>query len=107
MAKRKKRQQKTRLTDSVERPEADWEPRPSLEAEWITEDLIARTRKVWSNYLGRDVPPEEATEILLNVHMIADTFRQAALEADEESKREAEASKVEDADPLAGWSPEI
>lgn len=107
MAKRKKRQQKTRLTDSVERPEADWEPRPSLEAEWITEDLIARTRKVWSDYLGRDVPPEEATEMLLNVHMIADTFRQAAIEAAEEGKREAEASKATDADPLAGWSPEI
>lgn len=107
MAKRKMRQQKARQADFDERPEADWEPRPSLEAEWITEDLIARTRKVWSNYLGRDVPPEEATEILLNVHMIADTFRQAALEAAEESKREAEASKDADADPLAGWSPEI
>ncbi|MCC7203688.1 MAG: hypothetical protein IT441_01295 [Phycisphaeraceae bacterium] len=78
-----------------------------MEAEWITEELIARTRKVWSDYLGRDVPLEEATEILLNVHMIADAFHQAAIEAAEERKREAEASKMADADPLAGWCPEI
>ena len=107
MAIRKKRSTNTRAVDFGERPESDWEPKSSLEAEWITEELLARTQEVWSDYLGREVPPEEATEILLNVHMIASTFYQAATEVAEERRREAEAHKATNTDPLSGWCPEI
>lgn len=51
-----------------------------LESEWITEDLIARTRDVWGRYLKREVDREEAVEMLLNVQRIALAFYQAGTE---------------------------
>ena len=107
MAKRKKRKPKIQPARFDEPLESDWEPKPPLETDWITEELLTRTQKVWSNYLGREVPPEEATEMLLNVYMIASTFHQVATEEAEERKREADDHEVPDADPLAGWNPEI
>ena len=38
---------------------------------WITPELLAQTRDVWSPYYGRDVSAAEATEILLNVKRLA------------------------------------
>lgn len=107
MTRRKRRKQAARPADVDKRPGSEWEPTPSLEAEWISEELVARTQKVWSDYLGREVPPEEATEMLLNVRMIADAFYQASIDAAEEREQEAEASKAADAHSLDGWCPEI
>ena len=51
-----------------------------LETEWITEDLIARTQEVWSEYLEREVDREEAIEMLLNVQGVALAFYLASME---------------------------
>ena len=45
--------------------------RPPLSAAWITEELLEETRRVWSEKLGRDVPADEAVEILMNVRRFA------------------------------------
>jgi len=52
----------------------------SLETEWITEDLIARTQDVWGRYLEREVDREEAIEMLLNVQRIGLAFYLASME---------------------------
>ncbi len=41
-------------------------PRPALPA-WITDELIAETRRVWSRHLQRVVSDEEAVEMLQGV----------------------------------------
>lgn len=51
-----------------------------LESEWITEDLVARTKDVWGRYLELEVSREEAIEMLLNVQRIALAFYQASTE---------------------------
>lgn len=53
-------------------PEAASE-RP-LSLAWITDDLLANTRDVWSGHLGRDVSEDEAIEMLLNVKRLAETI---------------------------------
>ena len=45
-------------------------PRP-MSADWITDDLIAETRRVWSGHLGRIVSEDEAIEMLTNVRNAA------------------------------------
>jgi hypothetical protein len=45
-------------------------PRPLSEA-WITDELVAETRRVWSRHLGRIVTDEEAIEMLVNVRNAA------------------------------------
>lgn len=45
-------------------------PRP-MSADWITDDLIAETRRVWSGHLGRIVSEDEAIEMLMNVRNAA------------------------------------
>lgn len=47
--------------------------------DWITDDLVAETRRVWSAYLGRVLGEEEAIEMLVNVR----TAAQAIMTADE------------------------
>ena len=41
---------------------------------WITDDLLACTRDAWSRCIGRDVPEDEAIEMLLNVKRLAETL---------------------------------
>jgi hypothetical protein len=53
-------------------PGADSE-RP-LSLAWITDDLLAHTRDVWSRHLGRDVSEDEAIDMLLNVKRLAETL---------------------------------
>ena len=48
--------------------------RTPLNVEWITEELLTRTRNVWGRYLGREVSKEEAMEMVMNVKRIADAF---------------------------------
>ena len=48
--------------------------RTPLNVEWITEELLARTRDVWGRYLGRNVSKEEAMDMVMNVRRIASAF---------------------------------
>ena len=45
----------------------DWRP---LSAKWMTDELIAHTRRVWSAYLGQPVTEAEAVEMLTNVRNV-------------------------------------
>jgi len=45
--------------------------RRPLSTAWITDELIAETRRVWSRHLGRIVTDEEAIEMLVNVRNAA------------------------------------
>lgn len=51
-----------------------------LETAWISPELLALTQRVWGRRLGREVPHEEAVEMLLNVKRIAAAFLQAGKE---------------------------
>ena len=50
---------------------------------WMSADLIAETRRVWSAAYGRVISAEEAVEILLNVRRLAEVFLNARAEDDE------------------------
>src|SRR2546430_11983528 len=54
-------------------------PRPAAPA-WMSDDLIAETRRVWSAAYGRVISGDEAIEILLNVRRIAEVFLNALAE---------------------------
>jgi hypothetical protein len=43
-----------------------------LSLAWMTEELIDRTRAVWSRAYGRDISEAEAVEILSNVRRFAE-----------------------------------
>ena len=45
--------------------------------QWITHELLAETQRVWSKALGREVPAEEAVEILTNVRRLAEVLLRA------------------------------
>lgn len=44
---------------------------------WVTDDLLANTRRVWSRAYGRVIADEEAIEILMNVRSFAETMLRA------------------------------
>jgi hypothetical protein len=54
----------------------------SLSLAWMTEELIDRTRTVWSRAYGRDISEAEAVEILSNVRR----FAEVAIEMQRERK---------------------
>ena len=62
-------------TPKPERGDDQHRPR---ELAWITGDLLDETRSVWSRYLGRPVPEEEAVEMLLNVKRLAEALHDAS-----------------------------
>ena len=41
---------------------------------WMTHELVAETRTVWSRAYGRDVSESEAMEILTNVKRLAEVL---------------------------------
>ena len=45
-----------------------------LSLAWITDELMAHTRKVWSKAYGRPVSQDEAIKMLLNVKRLAETL---------------------------------
>lgn len=45
--------------------------RRPLSARWMTDELVAYTRRVWSAYLGQPVTEAEAVEMLINVRNVA------------------------------------
>ena len=57
------------------------EPEPAavrpLSMAWMTDELIAETRRVWSVGYGRVIAAEEAVEILMNVRRFAETMLRA------------------------------
>lgn len=56
------REESGRLAGSRRRP---------LSSDWITDELLADTRRVWSRYLRRVVTDDEAIEMLINVRNAA------------------------------------
>ena len=47
---------------------------------WLSDELIAETRRVWSPAYGRVISPEEAVEILTNVKRLAEVLMRAKAE---------------------------
>jgi hypothetical protein len=68
--------------------QADLEPlirgrkRP-LSAAWISDGLLAETRRVWSREYGRPVDEEEAIEMLMNVRRLAEVLMKPYLKGDQ------------------------
>ena len=52
-----------------------------LGAEWMSDGLIADTRRVWSVAYGRVISADEAVEILNNVRRLADVMLRAQRES--------------------------
>lgn len=48
-----------------------------LSIAWITDELIAETRRVWSPLYGRVLSTDEAVEILVNVKQFAEVLLKA------------------------------
>ena len=53
--------------------------RPNAQ-EWMSDELIADTRRVWSAAYGRVISADEAVEILNNVRRLADVLVRAERE---------------------------
>ena len=47
---------------------------------WMSDELLAETRRVWSKAYGRVISEEEAMEILTNVRRLADVLMRAKAE---------------------------
>lgn len=45
---------------------------------WITQELFAETRQVWSKEYGRIISDEEVVEILVNVRRLAEALLHAS-----------------------------
>ena len=43
-----------------------------LSAAWISDELLQRTRDVWTELAGREISADEAVEILINVKSLAE-----------------------------------
>lgn len=52
-------------------------PGRPLSLAWITDDLVAETRRVWSPVYGRVLSDDEAVEILMNVKRFAEAILKA------------------------------
>jgi hypothetical protein len=48
----------------------------ALSRAWITDELLAETRRVWSNAYGRVITEADALEILTNVKRLAEVLVQ-------------------------------
>ncbi len=60
------------------------EGRLPLSAAWISPDLLAETRRVWSKVYGRPVTQEEAVHILTNVRRLVEVLMETELEEESE-----------------------
>ncbi len=50
--------------------------------QWITDELLAETRQVWSTAYGRVLSEEEAVEILRNVKRFAEAILNSGYKGD-------------------------
>jgi len=55
----------------------DGEAGRPLSMAWISDELLAKTQRVWSRELGRPVGVEEAVEMLTNVKHLAEALMKA------------------------------
>ena len=55
-------------------------PGRPLSMAWISDDLLERTQRVWTNAYGRPVDELEAIEILMNVKQMAEVLMKAKQE---------------------------
>jgi hypothetical protein len=51
-----------------------------LSMQWMTEERVAETRRVWSKAYGRVISDDEAVEILMNVRRLAEVLLRAEQE---------------------------
>ena len=51
-----------------------------LSQQWITEEQISETRRVWSKAYGRVITEDEAIEIMVNVRKLAEVLLRAEQE---------------------------
>jgi len=59
-------------------PEAEHDRRAGpLSTAWIADELLERTRRVWSRVYGRPIDEREAVEILMNVKRFAEVLLKA------------------------------
>ncbi len=56
---------------------------PPLSKQWLSDERIAETRRVWSKAYGRVISNDEAVEILMNVRRLAEVL----LLAEEEKEK--------------------
>ena len=73
-----------RMANSPEKPglvpenvAPDQVPGRPLSVAWISDELLAKTRRVWSKAYGRPVSTEEAVESLTNVKHMAEILLKA------------------------------
>ncbi len=59
----------------------------SLSLAWMTDELINRTRAVWSRAYGRDISEAEAVEILSNVRRFAEVVIRLQRERQKHERR--------------------
>ena len=62
----------------------DGEAGRPLSMAWISDELLAKTQRVWSRAYGRPVGVEEAVEILTNVKHMAEALMKAKQGGDAE-----------------------
>jgi hypothetical protein len=58
-------------------PEPEPAPTRPRALEWMSDELIADTRRVWSSAYGRVISADEAVEILRNVRRLAEVLVRA------------------------------
>ncbi len=77
-----KRPESTGLTFPQEEHGQVTQPAPSrpLAQAWITDELIAENRRVWSKAYGRSISEDEAVEIIMNLHRFAEAVLRAKRE---------------------------
>ena len=54
-----------------------------LPTQWLSDERVAETRRVWSKAYGRVISNDEAEEILMNVRRLAEVL----LRAEEENEK--------------------
>ncbi len=51
--------------------------------QWMSDELLAETRRVWSHAYGRVISEDEAVEILMNVKRFAELLMRTRREVNE------------------------
>ena len=89
----KRRKRGKRGGASLQDDEAIRSSRRAMSMEWISDELIRDTQRVWSPRYGRDLSEEEAVEILMNVKRLAEALLETGRErqADEGGEASTEA----------------
>lgn len=57
-------------------------PERALSTAWVSDELLAETRDVWSEAYGHEIDDAEAMEILMNVKRLGEVLMKARKEID-------------------------